>query len=163
MSHRDPVSVLHASVLASKGGIASAAKAIGRSPGVMYNKFSEANPNYEITAREALALADHMGSTDYAEAICEHFGGVFLPMPAGIPADDDVLQSYLDIISQMGSLSKEFTDARQDGIIDPVEFSVLQMRASQTVMAIMHLVSDLEQLVRDIPPPPLAAVKKVVG
>lgn len=151
MSKHDPIGVLHAAVLASKGGIAGAAKAIGRSPGVMYNKFSEANPNYDITAREALALADHLGTTLYAEAICEHFGGVFLPLPAGMPADDDVLQSYLDIISQMGALSKEFTDAREDGVIDPAEFKVLQTRASQTVMAIMHLVSDLEQLVREVP------------
>lgn len=163
MSQHDPISVLHAAILSSKGGIAGAAKAIGRSPGVLYNKFSEANPNYEITAREALALADHLGSTMYAESVCEHFGGVFLPMPMGAPADDDVLQSYLDIISQMGALSREFTDARQDGVIDPVEFKVLQTRASQTVMAIMHLVSDLEQLVCDLPTPPQPAVRKVVG
>lgn len=160
MSQHDPISVLHAAILASKGGIAGAAKAIGRSAGVLYNKFSDANPNYEITAREALALSDHLGTTLYAEAICEHFGGVFLPMPAGIPADDDVLQSYLDIISQMGQLSKEFTDAREDGVIDPKEFQALQTRASHTVMAIMHLVADLEQLVREVPPVPLAAVKK---
>lgn len=151
MFKHDPIGVLHAAVLASKGGIAAAAKAIGRSPGVMYNKFSEANPNYDITAREALALADHLGTTLYAEAICEHFGGVFLPLPAGTPADDDVLQSYLDIISQMGALSKEFTDAREDGVIDPAEFKVLQTRASQTVMAIMHLISELELLVREVP------------
>lgn len=154
MSQHDPINVLHAAVLASKGGIAASAKAIGRSPGVLYNKFSEANPNYEITAREALALADHLGSTLYAEAICEHFGGVFLPLPDCVPADDDVLQSYLDIISQMGALSKEFTEAREDGVIDPEEFKSLRIRASRTVMAIMHLVSDLEQLVREVPTPP---------
>jgi len=160
MSQHDPISVLHAAVLASKGGIAGAAKAIGRSAGVLYNKFSEANPNYEITAREALALADVIGSTLYAEAVCEHFGGVFLPMPAGAPADDDVLQSYVDIISRMGELSKEFTAAREDGVIDPSEFEVLQTRATQTVMAIMHLISDLEQLVREVPQQPLTVVKK---
>jgi hypothetical protein len=151
MSQRDPISVLHAAILASKGGISGAAKAIGRSAGVLYNKFSDGMPHYEVSAREALALADHLGTTLYAEAICEHFGGVFLPMPEGMPGDDDVLQSYLDIISQMGQLSKEFTDARQDGIIDPAEFEVLQTRASQTVMAIMHLMSDLQQLVREVP------------
>lgn len=159
MSQHDPISVLHAAVLASKGGIANAAKGIGRSAGVLYNKFSEANPNYEITAREALALADHLGTTLYAEAVCEHFGGVFLPLPAAVPGDDDVLQSYLDIISQMGALSNEFTEARADGIIDPEEFKKLRIRSTKTVMAIMHMVSDLELLVREVPAP-LTVIKK---
>lgn len=153
MSKHDPIGVLHAAVLASKGGIAAAAKAIGRSPGVMYNKFSEANPNYDITAREALALADHLGTTLYAEAVCEHFGGVFLPLPQGAPAEDDVLQSYLDIIRQMGELSKEFTEARADGIIEPGEFQALQLRGHRTVQAIMHLLCELEMTVREVPCP----------
>ena len=58
MSHRDPIDVLHAVLLSMPGGISAAAKAIGRSPGVMHNKFSDQMPHYEVTAREALALAD---------------------------------------------------------------------------------------------------------
>lgn len=151
MSQRDPIDALHAALLATDGGIAGAAKLIGRSAGHLHNKFSEAMPHYEVTAREAIALARHANSTAYVEALCEAFGGVFLAVPQGAPSDDDVLQSYLDIIRQMGELSKEFTEARADGVIEPAEFDAMKLRANRTVAAIMHMVRDLEGMVRELP------------
>ena len=151
MSQRDPVDVLHAALLASEGGITGAAKAVGRAPGHLHNKFSEAMPHYEVTAREAIALAKHIGSTAYAEAVAECFDGVFMPLPQGTAADDDVLQGYLDIIRNMGELSREFTEARADGIIEPAEFNAMRLRANRTIAAILHMVADLETQVRDVP------------
>lgn len=151
MSHRDPIYVLHSVLLASKGGLAAAAKAIGRSPGVLYNKFAESVPQYEVTAREAIALADHLSTKVYAEAIAEHFGGVFLDLPAAAASDDDILQAYLGIIQQMGELSKEFTEARADGVIELSEFNAIRLRAHRTVAAIMVMVADLEGMVRELP------------
>lgn len=152
MSQRDPVDALHAALLASDGGIAGAARVVGRSPGHLHNKFSEAMPHYEVTAREAIALAKHIKTTVYAEAVAEEFGGVFLPVPAGAPSDDDVLQSYLDIIRQMGELSQEFTEARADGVIEPAEFSVIKLRGMRTIAAVAHCLRELEGMVRDLPP-----------
>lgn len=153
MSQRDPVDVLHAALLAAPGGIAAAAKVIGRAPGHLHNKFSEAMPHYEVTAREAIALAKHVGSTAYAEAVCEQFDGVFLPVATGSPSDDDVLQSYLDIIRQMGELSKEFTEARADGVIEPAEFAGIALRGRRTIAAVAHCLRELEGMVRELPPP----------
>lgn len=152
MSQRDPVDVLHAALLASEGGIAGAARVIGRSPGHLHNKFSDAMPHYEVTAREAIALAKFIGSSAYAEAVCEVFGGVFLPVAEGLPSDDDVLQSYLDIIRQMGELSKEFTEARADGVIEPAEFAGIRLRGMRTIAAVAHCLRELEKMVRDLPP-----------
>lgn len=77
---RDPVDVLHAELLSREGGISAAARAIGRSPGVLHNKFSDAMPHYEISVREALSLAMLSDSTEFVEAVCEQFGGTFLPV-----------------------------------------------------------------------------------
>lgn len=160
MSHRDAIDALHAVLIAMPGGIAAAARKIGRSPGVLHNKFSEAMTNYEVTAREALALADYAQTTVYAEAVCEHFGGVFLVLPTGQAGDDDVLQSYLSIIQQMGELSKEFTEARADGLITPDEFNAVKLRAYRTIAAIQYMVADIETTVREVPSTTLVAVKK---
>jgi hypothetical protein len=160
--HPDPIDALHGSLLAAPGGMTAGAKAIGRSAGVIHNKFSDGMPHYEVTAREALALAKWSGSPAYVEAVCAYFGGVFLPVAAGKAGDDDVLQSYLDIIARMGELSREFTEARADGVIDPDEFQTLKVRANRTVQAIMHMVADIETLVRDLPSPP-PVLKKAVG
>lgn len=162
MSHQDPVDALHAVLLQTEGGISAAAKRIGRSPGILANKFSDAMPHYEVTAREALALAEYAKTTVYAEAVCEHFGGVFLALPDGEAGDDDVLQAYLGIIQQMGELSKEFTEARADGVIELSEFQALKLRANRTVSAVMHLLAELEGMVRELPPPQ-PVVRKVAG
>ena len=150
---RDPVAVLHADLLASPLGIKGGAERIGRSAGIMHNKFSEAMPHYEVTVREAIALAHAVASTGFAEAVCDQFDGVFLPLPQGNAADDDVLQAYLDIIKSMGDLSLEFTEARADGIIEPAEFSALKLRGQRSVAAIMHLLAELETMVREVPAP----------
>jgi hypothetical protein len=161
MSHRDPIDALHAALLATPGGIAGAAPVVGRSPGHLHNKFSDAMPHYEVTAREAIALAKYAKSTAYVEALCEAFGGVFLAVPAGAPSDDDVLQSYLDIIQRMGELSREFTEARADGVIEPAEFDAMKLRANRTVSSIMHMMRELEGMVRELPVQSSVSLKRV--
>ncbi|MBS1143383.1 MAG: hypothetical protein H6R14_789 [Proteobacteria bacterium] len=159
MSHRDPIDALHAVLLSMDGGIAAAAKRVGRSPGIMHNKFSDAMPHYEVTAREAIALAEYAKTKVYAEAICEYFGGVFVELPAGMAGDDDVLQAYLSIIQSMGDLSREFTEARSDGIIEPSEFDALKLRAHRTVGAIQRMLAEIESTVREVPTAGLKAVR----
>lgn len=152
MSHRvDPVEVLHAALLNSDQSIAAAARAIGRSPQVLYNKFSEAMPGNEVTAREALALADAIGTSLYAEAVAEYFGGVFFQAPSCAADDDDLMQDYLAIVNRMGELSRDLTEAREDGIIDPDEFARLQADGYATMAAIRRMLADLETMVREIP------------
>jgi hypothetical protein len=162
MSQQDPVDVLHAALLASEGGISAAAKAIGRSPGHLHNKFSEAMPHYEVSAREAIALAQQINCLAYAEAVCRSFGGVFVSLPNAQPSEDDVLQSYLDIIRQMGELSKEFTEARADGVLERLEFDSIQLRAVRTMSAIQHMIAELGSMVRDLPPNGTAPLKRVI-
>lgn len=158
---RDPIAVLHADLLATEGGIKTAAERIGRSAGILHNKFSEAMPHYEITVREAIALAQPLASQGFIEAMCSQFSGTFLGLPTAAPADDDVLQAYLSIIQQMGDLSREFTEARADGVIEPAEFNALKLRGHRTVAGIMHLLAELEGMVRELPPP--SPLKKVAG
>lgn len=163
---RDPVDVLHSASKAYRDkdfgeGIAAVARRIGRSPGILHNKFSESMPSYDLMFREAMAIAHLVGGETFVESVCEQFGGTFLPLPPGAPAEDDVLQAYLSIIQQMGELSKEFTEARADGVIDPGEFDALKLRAHRTVAAVMHMLAELEEMVREVPKP--APLTKVSG
>jgi hypothetical protein len=155
------VDVLRAELSAQPGGISGAAKRIGRSPGVLHNKFSEAMPHYEITVREALALADGVPETSFPEVVAEHFEGVFFRLPQGAQGDDDLLASYLAIGEQLGDLSREFTEARADGIIEPGEFAVLKLRSRRLIAAVMRMESDLQGMVRDVPSPqPVVALAR---
>ena len=152
MSHRDPADVIHADLLQTHGGITQAARAIGRSPGTLHNKFSESMPQCELSLREAIALAHFVGTSRFAESIAAEFGGVFVPVPHGSPAEDDVLQAYLEISASMGELSQAFITARSDGVITPPEFDDLEARGRTTVAAILHLLSEQVTMERDLPP-----------
>ena len=159
---RDSLSALHADLLGMHDGIKGGAQRIGRSAGVMHNKFSEAVPHSEVTHREAVALAHYVqeenGSTAFAEAVCEEFGGVFVPLPAADADEDDMLENYLDVIRHFGDMSREFTEARADGVIDPDEFSSFKARGRRSVRAILHLIADEEAKVREMPQKSRAAI-----
>lgn len=164
MSHRhDPVDALHAAVLASKLGIAGVAKRIGRSPQVLYNKFSESMPQSEPSVREALAMADAIETTVFAEAVAEHFGGVFVRLPNASGSDDGLLQDYMDIMQRLGDLAREVTEARQDGVISPEEFQAIRLRVHRSQSALAHYLAELETMVREVPPASPNALKKVIG
>lgn len=165
---RDPVVVLHDDLIALPDGITGAAKCIGRSAGVLHNKFSEAMPQYEPSLRESLALAhqvrEQIGSLRFVESVCADFNGVFMLLPPASAGDDEVLQAYLEIMNSMGDLSREFTEARADGIIEPMEFEAMKLRAHRSVGAIMHMLAELETMVRDVPQPRLVpSGKKAVA
>lgn len=152
MSHKpDPVEALHAALLASPLGIAGGARAIGRSPQVMYNKFSESMPNNELTGREERALAEAVGGEAYVQAVCAYFGGVYLRLPEGMAGDDDLFEDYLGIIKEMGELSKEFIQAKEDGDIDADEFGRIKREGLEAVIAIQRFVADMETRVVEKP------------
>lgn len=160
---RDPVRVLHAELeqlpapagQRKPSGIALAAALIGRSPNVLYNKFSEEMGMYAINVQEGVALghvvADRLGTYGFAEAVAEQFRGVFVPLPdAGEAGQDDILQAHLAVIEQLGELSRELMAARADGVVDEAEFARLKVRGSHGIQAIHHLLQEIETTVRPV-------------
>lgn len=156
MSHGvfDPIHALHGDAKHFPGGITALAVLIGRSAGVLHNKFSSATDQYEITDREADALATAIrtatGAHGYIEAKCAVHGGVFVSLPdEGVAADDDVLSALLDSMRSLGDLARELTEARSDGLITADEFSAIELRARRHQALIQHAVSTLRTQVVD--------------
>lgn len=152
MTHTiDPVDVLHSELLSIKDGFARAAKHIGRSRGTLHNKFSESVPGNVLSGWEERAIADFLRSEKYIQAVCAHFGGVFLRLPEGMAGDDDLFEDYLGIIKEMGDLSKEFIAAKEDGDVDVNEFERLRREAYEVVAAIQRFITDMQTRVVEKP------------
>jgi hypothetical protein len=148
----EPISALHAAATAYPGGIAALARVIGRSPGVLHNKFSEADERYDVMDREADALASEIraktGDTSYIEAKCARFGGLFIPLPeSGIAADDDVLADLLNVMRGLGDMALELTEARADGVITADEFAAFELRSRRAQAHIARMVLTLKSQV----------------
>jgi hypothetical protein len=158
----DAIRALNVAATEYPGGIAALACLLGRSPGVLYNKFSEADERYQITDREADALALEIrretGSTAYMDAKCALFGGLFIALPeGGAAADDDVLTSLLDSMRALGDMARELTEARADGLITQDEFSAFELKARRLVGRIQVSVQAVKSQVCE-PPVSLRAV-----
>lgn len=143
----DAVLALHGDAKAYPGGIAALAALIGRSPGVLHNKFADSMPQYEITDREADALAwairGKTGGQAYIEAKCSVHGGVFVPLPEGRAGVEDLMAAQLDMMRRFGELAQEFTEARLDGLITPDEYSALKVAGNRLVRSVLSFVHEI--------------------
>lgn len=147
---RDSIRALHDALESTPGGIAAHARRIGRTPAVLYNKFSEANPHNEIGLREALALAHGLPGTQFVDAVCSEFGGVFVPVPQGPGGDDDLLEANLEMVRRFGQLAQRFLEARADGVISPVEFARIDADGHATIQAVLAFVAEVQAQVREV-------------
>jgi hypothetical protein len=177
-SKPDPIDVLHAGAKAFPGipahptygfvtdGIAGVARFIGRSAGVLHNKFSQADERYEINVREALAIAQLLrsttGATSFAEAVALQFDGLFVPLPPeGMAADDDVLTAMLESMRSLGDLAREIHEARADGVITLDEFSAIDLRARRLQATIHTAVQTMRTQVQNVSDDASAPLKSV--
>lgn len=147
----DPVLALHADAKNYPGGISALARLIGRSPGVLHNKFSDSMPNYDVTDHEAdamgAAILEKTGATGYIEAKCAVFGGLFVPFPAGEAGETDLLQAQLEMIHRFGELAREYTDSRRDGLITLDEVAALRVAGNRVVRAVYAFLKEVESQV----------------
>ncbi|MEN6302449.1 MAG: phage regulatory CII family protein [Armatimonadia bacterium] len=143
----DAIHALHHDAKGFPGGIAALAAIIGRSAGVMHNKFADSMPAYEITDREAdalaLAIAGKTGKQAYIEAKCAAHGGVFVPLHEGRAGVEDLMAAQLDMMRRFGELAQEFTEARADAVITPDEFSALKVAGNRVVRAVLAFVQEI--------------------
>lgn len=156
MTHADKhdgIFALHADSKAFPGGIAALARLIGRSPGVLHNKFADSMPNYEVTDREADALAlavmDKTGAMGYIEAKCAMFGGIFVPVLDGEAADDDLLEAQLEMMRRFGELAAQFTEARRDGLITRDEVAALRVAGNRVIRSVHAFLKEVESQVHE--------------
>lgn len=167
VANTDPIAALHADAKRYPKGFEGLAKAIGRSVGVLYNKFSEADERYAVTDREADALAlevvSETGLQGYIEAKCATHGGLFVPLPEGMAGDDDLLQGQLQMMRRFGELAAEFTEARADGLITPDEFAAVRVAGHRAVREVFRFLSDLETRVEEVAPAAVSVPLRAVG
>jgi len=61
------------------------------------------------------------GTTFFAEAVAEEAGGVFIKMPTEVGDQASLMEKFLELQSEIGDLSKAYTRAIEDSVIDSRE------------------------------------------
>lgn len=156
--HPDAVQALHSDAKRYPGGITALAQIVGRSPGVLHNKFSDSMPNYDITDHEGdalgLAIMEKTGLTGYIDGKCQTFRGLFVPLPDGEAGESDLLQAQLEMMHRFGELAREYTDARRDGLITVDEVAALRVAGNRVIRAVHAFLKEIETQVQPSEPLP---------
>lgn len=89
----------------------------------------------------AQLLQQISGTTLFAQAIAADAGGVFIEMPAGdAVAQSDLMAKFLELQTEIGDLSRAYTAAIADAVIDSrerVELEKIEQAMHKTVCELM--------------------------
>lgn len=95
------------------------------------------NRAYEVKGQvlsedHCLALQTLSGTTYYAEAIATASGGVFVKLPDDLSCENEVLmKKFNDLYTELGTFSRDFSEAINDDKIDERERELLEGDAAR--------------------------------
>lgn len=88
----------------------------------------------------AMAMQSFSSTTLFAEAVATASGGVFVKLPEGVVADNDVLMlKFNELYAELGVLSAEFVAATADEVIDKDERRSLEAGAARVHKVLAEL------------------------
>jgi hypothetical protein len=136
-----------------RGGAEALAPRIGVSSGQMLR--NKVNPNQEghhLTLREAVKVVELTEDPRIPAAFASLVGCVLVPVAQfnGI-SDMHLLETYTQMMKELGDFSQEFHKALQDGRITAKEISALKQQMSEFQAAGAELIKRAEQLVEPAP------------
>lgn len=90
-----------------------------------------------VDVRMALEMQTNSGRDDFAHAVAEASGGVFIGLPPMADFDNEDIQAqFVALLDQMGKMAREWRTATEDGEVDKIErrrLEVLAQRIHTTV------------------------------
>lgn len=111
---------------AMPGGWATMAASLGMSIDALENRVYERR-GQEITVHQARQMQANSGTTLFAEAIAADAGGVFVPIPTGQDhGAEEIMAVYMQLVDEVGRLSREWTESTADGVLDGREIARLE-------------------------------------
>lgn len=131
-----------------------------QSVAVVYNKLNPDNESNHPSLRDVIALTDKSNDTSIIEALCHHFGGVFVKVPDQVCCDEELSDQLMKVSETLGCALGEIRQARTDGVIDQHEFEQIKQKLMATVTEALALKELVKGQVRDLPRHPSAVISK---
>lgn len=131
--------------LGERYNVSDIARKLGVSPVVMANKLNPHQEFHKLSLGEAVAITEITNDNAIIEAWSHQRGGVFVKLPSGSSCDEELSDQLMKLSEVLGSALGEIRHAREDGIIDQVEFNRIKEKLMQTVneaLALKEVVAD---------------------
>lgn len=121
-----------------------------QSRAVVYNKLNPDNDNNHLYLRDAILLTEKSDNNAILETWCQQRGGVFVKLPDEVACDEELSDQLMRLSEELGSALGEIRHAREDGIIDRVEFERIKIKLMQTVTEALALKAVVADQVREL-------------
>lgn len=121
---------------------------LGMSEGMLRNKVApeKEDKRHYLTLAEALEMVNGSGNRALLHAICNEFGGEFLPYPGMTDgSDNELLSRYTMMMRELGQFSNDIHVSLSDGKISSEEIATLRkdfLRLSGALSEIMDRLQD---------------------
>lgn len=140
-----------AASIASDFNVSDIARAMAKSPTTLSNKLNTNIDSHVLTLQEAIAIQHITGDSRILNAWAYSLGKTVIDLPEVGLSDDELADQVLHLQETAGDFAKSVRLARADGIITQTEFDGIQKRALETIVAVLHITAELEQMVRPGP------------
>ncbi|MBV2127947.1 phage regulatory CII family protein [Arsukibacterium indicum] len=138
-------------MLGKRHNVSDLARKLGVSPNVLGNKLNPDQEFHKLTLGEAVAITELADDNGILDAWSHLRGGVFVKLPEAVCCDEELSDQLMRVSEELGSAMAELRRAREDGVIDPMEFERIKARIMTTVTEALALKTVVHGQVRDLP------------
>lgn len=132
------------------GGAESLAPRVGiASPSVLDNKVNPNSVHHKLTLGEAVKVTAMTGDRRILRAWADKENCLLVPQVDCLVSDSALLDTYTELMKELGEFSGSFHDALADGVITRTEWQRMEKEMNDFFIAGRELMARAEQLIDD--------------
>jgi hypothetical protein len=137
----------HATVHDYPGGSIALGPMMGLSASYLRTAVNPHNQDHSLTIERATQLMSITDDARILAAMAEQLGYSIIKLPSYEISDAAILESYTEMLAELGEFSGAFNQSLSDGRINKKEFDHMREEMNQTIAAALSLLGRIEQLI----------------
>ncbi|WP_423186799.1 phage regulatory CII family protein [Alishewanella sp. d11] len=138
-------------LLGKRANISDLARKLGMSPNVLGNKLNPDQEFHKLSLGEAVAITELANDDAIIESWAASRGYVLVKVPDEVSCDEELSDQLMKLSEEMGAALGEIRHAREDGVIDSIEYEQIKKKLMSTVTEALALKAVVKGQVRDLP------------
>lgn len=148
----DPIDAAYQ--LSRRYNITDLARLMGsKRPTTLNNKFNPACEDHHLTLSEAMAVTELTGDNAILQAWALARGHTLVALPDSTVTEEELADQVMLVGEVVAAVFGELREARQDGVIDPIERQSITAAVHRAIKELLSLEESVASQVRQFPGP----------
>ncbi|MGL6254401.1 phage regulatory CII family protein [Aeromonas caviae] len=146
----DPIDAAYQ--MSRRYNITELAKLMGnKRPTTLNNKFNPACEDHHLTLSEAMAVTELTGDNAILQAWALSRGHTLVALPDSTVTEEELADQVMLVGEVVAAVFGELREARQDGVIDPIERQAITAAVHRAIRELLSLEESVASQVRPLP------------